>query len=150
MLWGWINHRDTRWHTNTVAVKEQSIRSPYSSRSPVWATLPARLAKSGHCIDAVRLLRYGVAMTKIEVRTDKTLKRDVQHILADLGLDLSTAVNMFLVQIRLRKGIPFPIVTENGFTEAEEKAMLREVKDAERNGKTFSSVEELHRDILGT
>jgi DNA-damage-inducible protein J len=88
-------------------------------------------------------------MSKIEVRTDDSLKRDVQQILAGLGLDLSTAVNMFLVQVRLRKGIPFPIVTENGFTVAEERAILREVEEAERSGKKFTSVEALHRDILG-
>ncbi|OGJ57241.1 hypothetical protein A3H22_04185 [Candidatus Peribacteria bacterium RIFCSPLOWO2_12_FULL_55_15] len=88
-------------------------------------------------------------MTTIHVRTDKGMKRDVQRILSNLGLDLSTAVNMFLVQVKLQKGIPFPVVTENGFTPAQEKKILKDLAWARTNGKRYASTKEMFRDILG-
>ena len=50
--------------------------------------------------------------TTIQVRTDPALKKDVQLILSGLGLDLSTAINMYLSQIRQTGGIPFNVVAE--------------------------------------
>lgn len=50
--------------------------------------------------------------TTLQVRTDETLKKDVQQILAGLGLDLSTAINMYLSQIRQTGGIPFNVIVE--------------------------------------
>ena len=87
-------------------------------------------------------------MATIQVRTDQTLKKHAQKILHDLGLDMSTAINMYLVQITKRGGIPFPILTENGMTEEEEQRILAMAKDAEENGKRYSSAEELFDDIL--
>lgn len=45
----------------------------------------------------------------IHVRVSDDLKKTVDEILSDLGLTLSYAVNMYLKQIELKKGIPFPI-----------------------------------------
>ncbi len=50
--------------------------------------------------------------TTLQVRTDETLKKDVQQILSGLGLDLSTAINMYLSQIRQTGGIPFNVIVE--------------------------------------
>ncbi len=48
-------------------------------------------------------------MTTIQIRTDEKTKKAVQKILKKLGLDLSTAINMYLAQIVKYQGIPFPI-----------------------------------------
>lgn len=87
--------------------------------------------------------------TTIQVRTDEHLKKNVQDILEGLGLDLSTAINMYMWQIFRKKGIPFEILTENGFTPAEEKKILKEIAQAEKSGKSYATIQELHRDILG-
>ena len=50
-----------------------------------------------------------MAATNINIRTDSDLKAKAQVILTDLGLDMSTAINVFLNQIVYRKGIPFDI-----------------------------------------
>ena len=50
-----------------------------------------------------------MAATNINIRTDSELKAKAQVVLADLGLDMSTAINVFLNQIVYRKGIPFEI-----------------------------------------
>ena len=50
-----------------------------------------------------------MAATNINIRTDSELKAKAQVILSDLGLDMSTAINVFLTQIVYRQAIPFNI-----------------------------------------
>lgn len=85
----------------------------------------------------------------IQVRTDAKVKKHAQSILNKLGLDLSTAINIYLVQIIEKGGIPFEVLTENGLTLAEEKAILKEIEWAKKHGKRYSSTKEMFKDILG-
>ena len=87
-------------------------------------------------------------MSTIQVRTNQKTKRDAQHILKKLGLDLSAAINMYLVQIVVREGIPFPILTENGMTPEAERKILKEMAWAKKNGKRYTSAKEMHDDIM--
>lgn len=89
-------------------------------------------------------------MTTIQVRTDEKTKKAAQLTLRKLGLDLSTAINIYLVQIIEKQGIPFEIVTENGLTPAEEEKILKEVAWAKKHGKRYSSTKEMFQDILAT
>ena len=50
-----------------------------------------------------------MASTNINIRTDSELKTKAQVVLDDLGLDLSTAINIFLKQVVHREAIPFVI-----------------------------------------
>lgn len=47
--------------------------------------------------------------TTITVRTDTELKAEAQKVLAELGMDMSTAINVFLRQVVRRQAIPFEI-----------------------------------------
>lgn len=91
----------------------------------------------------------GSMSTTIQIRTKAHVKKDAQKVLSALGLDLSTAINMYLMQVILTKSVPFEIRTENGFTPAQERAMLREAAWAKKHGKRYSSTEEMFKDILG-
>lgn len=87
-------------------------------------------------------------MAMIHVRTDDKKKHQAQVILKQLGLDLSTAINVYLVKIIERKGIPFELVTENGMTPAQERKILREEAWAMKHGKRYTSTKEMFKDIL--
>jgi DNA-damage-inducible protein J len=50
-----------------------------------------------------------MAATNINIRTDSELKSNAQSVLSSLGLDLSTAINVYLSQIVYRQAIPFEI-----------------------------------------
>jgi DNA-damage-inducible protein J len=50
-----------------------------------------------------------MASANINIRTDSELKTKAQVVLDDLGLDLSTAINIFLKQVVRREAIPFEI-----------------------------------------
>ena len=88
-------------------------------------------------------------MTTIQVRTDPQLKREAQKMLKIIGLDMSSAINIYLRQITLTGSIPFELRTTSGFTRAQLRQMDREVKWALKHGKRYNSGEELMRDILG-
>ena len=44
----------------------------------------------------------------VQVRVDKKLKEEVSEIYEMLGLDLPTAIRMFLVRSKLERGLPSP------------------------------------------
>ena len=50
-----------------------------------------------------------MATTNINIRTDSELKAKSQMVLSDLGLDMSTAINLFLNQVIYRQAIPFEV-----------------------------------------
>jgi len=86
----------------------------------------------------------------IQVRIDEGTKTRAVELFNKLGLDMSTAIKMFLKKAVDASALPFtPSLTVNGYTPAQEAKMLREVKYAIKHGKGYSSAEELHKDILG-
>lgn len=87
--------------------------------------------------------------TTIQIRTKANVKKDAQKVLAALGLDLSTAINVYLQQVIIRKGIPFTMLTENGMTPEREAIILADLAWAKKHGKSYATIEEAHRDILG-
>ncbi|MCL2772891.1 MAG: type II toxin-antitoxin system RelB/DinJ family antitoxin [Oscillospiraceae bacterium] len=50
-----------------------------------------------------------MAVSKININTDSELRTKVQSVLDDLGLDISTAVNIYFKQIVYKEAIPFEI-----------------------------------------
>ena len=83
-------------------------------------------------------------MTTIQIRTQENLKKKAQKVLSELGLDMSTAINMYLVQITKQGGIPFHILTENGMTMLAERKILLAEADARKSKKTYSSAKDVH------
>ena len=57
--------------------------------------------------------------TAIQVRVDEKLKKEADLIFEDLGLDVPTAIRLFLKKVVASKSIPFELksnITDNGFT----------------------------------
>ncbi|MBP9762504.1 type II toxin-antitoxin system RelB/DinJ family antitoxin [Patescibacteria group bacterium] len=71
-------------------------------------------------------------MTTIQIRIDEQTKKKSAKILKSLGLDTSSAINAFLKQVILKKGIPFPLLTENGLTIEQEAEIQKAAEEAER------------------
>jgi len=85
--------------------------------------------------------------TTIQLRIDNKTKKEAQKTLNEMGLDISSAIKLFLKNVVITKKIPFEVRTVNGFTPEYEAELLREEADALKNGKRFSSVEELMKDL---
>ena len=46
----------------------------------------------------------------INIRVDSDIKSEAQNVFLSLGLDMTTAINIFLRQVIQRRGIPFAVV----------------------------------------
>ena len=73
---------------------------------------------------------------QINTRTEAELKEEVEGILKSLGLSTSEAINIFFRQVKLRRGLPFPVEIPNEetlkvFRDSEEDKGLVECKDAD-------------------
>ncbi len=49
----------------------------------------------------------------VRARVTPTIKTEAESILKKLGLSVSEAINLFLMQIKLTKGVPFDIKIPN-------------------------------------
>jgi DNA-damage-inducible protein J len=49
----------------------------------------------------------------VRARVEPRLKADVERLLHRLGISTTEAINLFYSQIRLRKGLPFPVEIPN-------------------------------------
>jgi len=72
----------------------------------------------------------------IMARTEPDLKSDAEKILKKLGLSTTEAINLFLSQIRLHKGLPFDVkipnkTTRETFKKTDEGKELVKSKDAD-------------------
>ncbi len=65
-----------------------------------------------------------MATVPTQIRIDREIKAQATALFASLGLDMSSAVNLFLRQCVLRGGILFPI--EMPKSEAEEMSVAKE------------------------
>ena len=59
-----------------------------------------------------------MAMSNINIRIDADKKLKAQELFSSLGLDMSTAINLFIQQAIEFNGIPFTIRKYNSETEA--------------------------------
>ena len=65
-------------------------------------------------IDIQNKLR-GNAMSQIAVRVDDKLKKEATEVFSELGLDMTTAVKLFLKQSVLTRSIPFELKLDSDY-----------------------------------
>lgn len=90
-------------------------------------------------------------MSKVStnISLDADLKKASQELYADLGLDLTTAVTIFLKQSLRVQGLPFAVVRETPNDET--KAAINEYQEMKNNPqkyKRYSSFQDLMDDVL--
>ena len=85
-------------------------------------------------------------MGVLQVRIDDDLKLQATEILDAIGLDLSTAVRMFLKKVILERGLPFdPKIDE---TTLKGVMAIREMQRASKeNGNSEMTLDEINEEI---
>jgi DNA-damage-inducible protein J len=78
----------------------------------------------------------------IRTRIESSRKREVEDILAQLGLTASETVQLLYRQIKLRRGLPFDVRILNALT-----ARTLRASKAGKNMKRFGSKKELFADL---
>lgn len=87
-----------------------------------------------------------MAMSNINIRIDADKKLKAQKLFSSLGLDMSTAINLFIQQSLECNGIPFAIRKYN----AETELAFAEVENMKKHPelyKQYDSVDELFEDL---
>ena len=52
----------------------------------------------------------------VRARIEPALKADVEALLYQMGISTTEAINMFFSQVRIRRGLPFPVEIPNETT----------------------------------
>lgn len=86
-----------------------------------------------------------MATVNMSIRMDTELKKQAEAMLSDMGLNMTTAMNMFLRQVVRQGRIPFEIATD--IPNAETLAAINDVNNNWNVSKAYDSMEELMRDL---
>lgn len=90
-----------------------------------------------------------MATTNINVRVDTELKQAAESLFNDLGLNMSSAITMFLKSAVSHDGIPFEV---KRIPNAETRAALAEYEEMKKNPgsyKRYDSFDDLMEEVLG-
>jgi DNA-damage-inducible protein J len=88
-------------------------------------------------------MAIGTKTAIVQVRVNPRIKKSAQKTFEKMGLDISSAVNLFLHQVVTTQSIPFEVRTVNGFTPAQEREYIKQSAWAEKHAKRYDSVDEL-------
>jgi len=80
-------------------------------------------------------------MAQIQIRIDDKTKNEAKKVLEELGLDMTTAIKLYLKQVVKQEGIPFEIYTKNGFTLKQEMEVLKVMQESEKAENLVGSME---------
>ena len=71
-------------------------------------------------------------MAQVNIRIDDNLKEKADSLFEELGLNMTTAINMFVRQVIRQGGIPFEITTKTDpfYSEANLRVLRQSIKDA--------------------
>ena len=86
--------------------------------------------------------------TNINIRTDSPTKAKAEKLFNSLGINMTTAINMFLRKCIITNGIPFDVNLE--VPNKETIKAFKEIEKMKKNPsktKSYSSFEELLKDI---
>ena len=84
-----------------------------------------------------------MATTPTQIRVDSEIKKEASTIFSALGLDMSSAVNLFLHQCVLHGGLPFNVeIPQYNKKTLEAMAEAKKIS-ADPNVKGYSTMEEL-------
>lgn len=90
-----------------------------------------------------------MATTNINVRVDSMLKQEAETLFNDLGLNMSSAINMFLRSAIMHNGIPFEVKRQT--PNEETKAALSEYEEMKKNPgnyKRYDSFDEILDEVF--
>lgn len=90
-----------------------------------------------------------MANTTITMRIDEKVKADLQELIADLGLDMSTFFTLAAKQAIREQGIPFYVSRE--IPNEETMEAFKEVEALKKDpsiGKTYKDVDKMMEDLL--
>lgn len=87
-------------------------------------------------------------MSQISIRIDDNVKKEAENVCKDIGISLSSAINIYLKRIGRERRIPFELTSE--IPNAKTLAAMRETEEIlthPENYKSYSSFEEILKEV---
>ncbi|MGN0106729.1 MAG: type II toxin-antitoxin system RelB/DinJ family antitoxin [Hominilimicola sp.] len=149
---------------NEYITKQELCQMCNISESTAYKLLKSKKIRFEKCCDGllhyykipmVDVINYmqeradkGYLTVNMSIRMDTELKKQADAMLADMGLNMTTAMNMFLRQVVRQGKIPFEIATD--IPNAETLAAMKKVDDmisGKIPAKKYTSTDELFKDL---
>ena len=86
-----------------------------------------------------------MATTNLNIRTDKEIKEAAEKIYSSLGLNMTTAINMFLRASIRESGIPFDLKLDAPSDETIEAIEEGRIIAKDKNAKSFDTIDDLRK-----
>lgn len=86
--------------------------------------------------------------TTVQVRIDPKTKRKAGKIFADLGMDISTGMKVYLNKVVETEGIPFPVTKRKFLGYPSKEAYKKDVAWTLKHGKSYSNAKDMIDAIL--
>jgi len=86
--------------------------------------------------------------TTIQIRIEEDLKDKASDVLKNIGLDLSSGIKLFLKEVVTSESVPFIPSTAKGKKLLHYEFYKKEIAEAKKSGKRYTSGKELIDDIL--
>lgn len=147
------------WLQNKIfAYKKGFLAFKWESRFAIHRNLPYYVNIFVQCIEFFVQMTYNISekerdimaksnTSNISIRMDSNLKAAAEELYEELGMNLSTAFNIFVRQSLRERGIPFKI-TEGTPNKETVSAMLEAERIAKNpNVKGYRDVDELFADL---
>ena len=147
------------WLQNKIfAYKKGFLAFKWESRFAIHRNLPCYVNIFVQCIEFFVQMTYNISekerdimaksnTSNISIRMDSNLKAAAEELYEELGMNLSTAFNIFVRQSLRERGIPFKI-TEGTPNQETVSAMLEAERIAKNpNVKGYHDVDELFADL---
>lgn len=88
-----------------------------------------------------------MATTNVTIRMDSDLKADAEAIFGEMGMNLSTAFNVFVRQVIRDGGMPFKITVGRPNKETIAALLEAERLTYDPNAKRYTDLDELFEDL---
>lgn len=72
-------------------------------------------------------------MANLQIRLDESLKAQAQEITADMGMDVATAVRIFLAQMVRERAMPFTPSLDRFYSPQNQAHLARVARDMDAN-----------------
>ena len=85
---------------------------------------------------------------QLQIRIDAATKKEAKKVLDGLGMDMSSAVKIFLRQVINTKNFPCELRDANGFTLKNAEILRESIADTKNRSKKFYKGSDLIKDAL--
>ncbi len=90
-----------------------------------------------------------MAQALVNIRMDEDLKRDFDNVCNELGMSMTTAINIFAKKMSREKRIPFDVSVDPFYNDSNLKALsdsLEQLKNGKVVIKTIDELEEMENE----